>query len=146
MKSYFDTCSLQRPLDSKQQIRVVLEAEAILGVIAVWEKGQIELVSSEVLVYEVMKTTHPIRREYAENIFSKIGEIVPLNEEITFRAKEFVEYGIKSLDALHLASAEWAKVDFFCTCDDRFLSKAKKIKNLNTMAVSPIELIEELEI
>ena len=35
-------CSLQRPLDTKTQIRVAVEAEAILNVIALWEAGQFE--------------------------------------------------------------------------------------------------------
>lgn len=33
MKIYLDNCSLQRPLDDKSQIRIRLEAEAILAVI-----------------------------------------------------------------------------------------------------------------
>ena len=43
MKIYLDTCSLHRPLDSKTQIRIMLEAEAILGIIGLCETGQIEL-------------------------------------------------------------------------------------------------------
>jgi hypothetical protein len=39
-------CSLQRPLDSKTQVRVAVEAEAILNVIALWESGHFELISS----------------------------------------------------------------------------------------------------
>jgi hypothetical protein len=35
-------CSLQRPLDTKTQIRVAVEAEAIFNVIALWEAGQFE--------------------------------------------------------------------------------------------------------
>jgi hypothetical protein len=42
MRIYFDMCSLQRPLDTKTQIRVAVEAEAILNVIALWEAGQFE--------------------------------------------------------------------------------------------------------
>jgi predicted nucleic acid-binding protein len=49
------------------------------------------------------------------------------------------------LDALHLASAEAAQVDYFCTCDDRLLKKAKTVHDLKTVVVSPIELAEELE-
>jgi len=45
-------CSLQRPLDTKTQIRVAVEAEAILNVIALWESGQLELVSSQALIFE----------------------------------------------------------------------------------------------
>jgi predicted nucleic acid-binding protein len=44
-----------------------------------------------------------------------------------------------------LASAEEAKVDYFCTCDDKFLKRAKAVQTLKTKVVSPIELIEEIE-
>jgi len=32
-KVYLDLCSLQRPLDTKTQIRIAMEAEAVLGII-----------------------------------------------------------------------------------------------------------------
>ena len=53
--------------------------------------------------------------------------------------------GIKPLDALHLASAEEAQAVYFCTCDDKFLNRAKAVNDLKTKAVSPVELIEEIE-
>ena len=33
MRIYFDTCILNRPLDNRSQLRVALEAEAILGIL-----------------------------------------------------------------------------------------------------------------
>lgn len=50
-----------------------------------------------------------------------------------------------ALDALHLALAEAAGEDYFCTCDDKFLKKAKAMTDLKTKAVSPIELGEVIE-
>jgi len=44
MKVYLDNCSLQRPLDDKEQLRIVLEAEAILGVITLSQQASVELV------------------------------------------------------------------------------------------------------
>jgi predicted nucleic acid-binding protein len=44
-----------------------------------------------------------------------------------------------------LASAEEGLADFFCTCDDRFLKKAKASKGIKTKVVSPVELIAEVE-
>jgi len=49
------------------------------------------------------------------------------------------------LDALHLSSAEEARADYFCTCDDRLLAKAKAVRDIKTLVVSPLELIKELE-
>jgi len=38
--------------------------------------------------------------------------------------------------------AEGGQADFFCTCDDKLLKKAKEIISLKTSVVSPIELID----
>jgi hypothetical protein len=50
---YFDTCSLQRLLDDKIQVRIALEAEAIAAVLTLCEQGQIGLISSTVLQFEL---------------------------------------------------------------------------------------------
>jgi hypothetical protein len=50
MKVYLDNCCLQRPLDDKSQIRIALEAEAVLSILAICESGILELISSEPLV------------------------------------------------------------------------------------------------
>ena len=69
-----------------------------------------------------------------------------MNDNIKRRASEFILLGIKPLYALHLASAEEAEADYFCTCDDRFLKRAKTFNDLRTKVVTPLELIEELNI
>ena len=144
-KIYLDTCSLQRPLDSKTQIRLILEAEAILGILAMIESNKIELVASDILLAEINRQPNATRQEYALEVLSKASTFVSFDEHVKRRAEEFENFGIKPLDALHLASAEQAQVDYFCTCDDRFLKKAKIIPNLETRVVSPIELVEEVE-
>ncbi len=61
------------------------------------------------------------------------------------RAAEFVQEGMPATDAFHLAAAEAANADYFCTCDDRLLRRAKRIAGLRTVAVSPLELLEVLD-
>lgn len=145
MKVYLDTCSLQRPLDDKTQTRIILEAEAILGIISLCDTEEIELLSSDVLVHEVKRYPKVVRREFGLGVLSKANKFVGLSKAIEQQAKTFEKTGIKPLDALHLASAEEAEADYFCTCDDKFSKKAKKISGLKTKAVSPLELIQELE-
>ncbi len=145
MKVYFDTCSLQRPLDDKNQVRIALEAEAILGTIILAEMGTFELISSEILLFEVQKTPNIQRQRYILNVLKKGTIFIPLNDDIKKRAKALIQTGIKPVDALHLASAIAAGADYFCTCDDKFLKKAKQLKDNKTIAVSPLELIEEID-
>jgi len=54
-------------------------------------------------------------------------------------------FGIKALDALHLALAESGGADYFCTCDDRLLQNSKKISDLFVKVVDPIILVQEIE-
>jgi len=141
---YLDTCSIQRPLDSKTQLRITLEAEAILGILSFVETNKVDLISSEILLFEINRNSNQIRKEYALEVISKAKDFVSMNSKIEKRSKEFVDLGVHFLDAVHLASAEEARVDYFCTCDDVFLKKTKKIPGLRIKVVSPLELAKEL--
>jgi hypothetical protein len=59
VKIYFDNCSLHRPLDDKSQLRVALEAEAVIGALAACDAGKEVLVSSEVLLLENERHPQP---------------------------------------------------------------------------------------
>lgn len=142
---YLDMCSLQRPLDKQSQLRVVLETQAILGVLALCEAGLVELIASDVLVFEAEASPDAVRRNYSAQVIAKATEFVQTNELVKRQAQEFVASGIKPLDALHLASAIAAQANYFCTCDDRFLKKARSLGTAPTRVVSPVELVAELE-
>ncbi len=146
MKIYLDNCALQRPLDDKSQTRIRLEAEAILSILEHCKAGDIDLVSSETLELEIEQNPLDTRREYGESALESAKFYVVVNDDVERRANEFVNLGIKPLDALHLSSAEEADADYFCTCDDRFLRRAKTFSDLKMMVVTPLELIEELNI
>lgn len=145
MKIYLDVCSIQRPLDTKTQIRIVLEADAILGIITACEANEIELVSSDILLLEINRNPHRNRRDYALQVLSIATEFVEIDSHVEKRARVFNTLTIKTLDAFHLALAEKAEVDYFCTCDDKLSKKARSISDLKVKVVSPIDLIQELE-
>ena len=102
-KVYLDTCSLQRPLDSRTQIRISLEAEAVLGIIALVEDGELELVSSDVLLFETRRNPRAERRAYATEVLDKANAFIEMNSSIRERSVELERNGLKPLDALHLA-------------------------------------------
>ena len=145
MKIYLDTCSLQRPLDDRRQLRISLEAEAVLGIIKLIEEKKIELVSSEPLLYEISNIPNRIRKNYGLYILNKAVNFIKVNYKVEKLAGKFIEYGIDPLDALHLAAAEVSFSDYFCTTDDKLLRKTKAIKNLHTKALDPIEFIKEID-
>src|SRR4051795_1632292 len=144
MRIYLDTCSLNRPLDDKTQPRVALEAEAILAVLGLCETGQIVLVSSDVLLFEDGRIPHPQRRAVMIEVLARAPILIRLSDQIEQRAKDLEQRGIKALDALHLASAEVEHVDYFCSCDDRLVKRAKSLRDIGIKIVTPLELIQEI--
>ena len=145
MRVYLDTCSLQRPLDDKSQLRIRLEAEAILSVLDLVKDGQLELVSSDALIFEIGHNPHLTRQDFALETIAGASNYIQLSETVERRAVELNQTGIETLDSLHLASAEAAEADFFCTCDDPLLKKARRAVRGGTKVVSPLELAEEIE-
>lgn len=145
MKIYLDLCAIQRPLDTSNQVRIVLESEAVLGIIAFCDLGQAELLSSEALLYEGEESSLPVRKEHTLSVLAKAKDILIVTEKETSRAAEIMQVGVRPLDALHIALAETGNADYFCTCDDKLLRNAKKVKNLAAQVVNPVDLIQEIE-
>ena len=145
MKVYLDTCSLNRPLDDKNQPRIALEAEAVLTLLALCEVGQLVVVSSDALLFEVHRIPHVQRRTVMTEVLGRATVFIRLNDQIEQRARELEQRGIKALDALHLASAEAEQVAYFCSCDDRLVRRAKLLSDIATSVVTPLELIQEID-
>jgi predicted nucleic acid-binding protein len=120
------------------------KAEAVLTILRLVESGDLELLSSEVLQFEIARIPDTHRQERAGEMLKLASQVLSLVDEMEALAESCVKAGIKPIDALHLVSASWAKADYFCTCDDRLLKKSKKLKNLATKVVSPLELIAEV--
>jgi predicted nucleic acid-binding protein len=144
VKVYLDMCSIQRPLDSQDDVRVATEAQAVVGVLRLCESGPLTLVGSDALRFELEKNPHSVREDYAAVVLSKATVFAATDQRVEARARQFEATGMKPLDALHLASAVEAEADFFCTCDDRLLKRARAVKTGRTRVVSPLELVTEV--
>ena len=129
------------------KINVKINVQVIYAslLIELIEEGRFALITSSVVEFELKKTPDPERISFGSNVLSLHSERIGLSDKMINHAKEFERRNIKPIDALHLAIADIEKIDYLCTCDDRFLRSAKKIENLNTKVVSPIEFIEEYE-
>ena len=144
MRIYLDSCCYNRPYDSVQQVSVELEARAKLSIQRDVEDRKYELVTSEVLTYEIQN--HPVEMIRSailmfieENSAFHVG--VEHNEEIDAEAKKIMKTGIHYKDVCHVASAIYAKCVYFLTTDKRLLKyKTDKIRMRN-----PIDFIREME-
>ncbi|WP_129672130.1 PIN domain-containing protein [Candidatus Chloroploca sp. Khr17] len=144
MRVYLDNCSLQRPLDDKSQVRIALEAEAMLGIMALHQQGVLEIVHSDALRFEIDRTPDLQRKVFAAELLKDAAAYVAFSPQIVARAKELEQEGIKPLDALHVACAEHGNVYCFCTCDDRLMKRLKVIASITIAIVTPLELIQEV--
>jgi hypothetical protein len=59
-KVYLDTCCLNRPFDDQTQMRVRLEAESVLVILARIENGDWVWIGSEVLKDENVRIENPL--------------------------------------------------------------------------------------
>jgi len=144
MRVYLDACSLQRPLDDRTQPRINVEAEAVLTILSLVESGDLELLSSEALQFEIACIPNGDRQVRAREMLMLARQILKLTDEVETQAATFVKAGIKPMDALHLACASQTKADYFCTCDDKLLKKSQRLRTLDTNVVSPLQLIAEV--
>lgn len=60
---YMDVCCLNRPFDNQVQGRIRMESEAILLILARCQSQEWQLLSSEVVEYEVSRIPDEERRE-----------------------------------------------------------------------------------
>jgi len=101
------------------------------------EKKEIKLINSSIIDYENSKNPFWERKIWVSSYLSKAFFYQKLNLKIKNRAKQLEQSKIFSIDALHLASAEIAKADYFITCDYDIIKKYRgELKVAN-----PIEFI-----
>ena len=125
LRLYLDSCCFNRPFDDLSQEKIRLEFEALVIIIGKCENGDWDILASDVLDDEIDRTTNPIKKQKIKLLYSSTTTKVEINDEIISRAKELQSsYGIRSFDALHLASAEYGKADVLLSTDRKFVSKA----------------------
>ena len=73
------------------------------------------------------------------------NQVIETTERIMTRAERIESSGFESYDAIHLASAEHAKVDIFLTTDDNLQRIANRIKKLfSFVVINPVKWLEEV--
>jgi len=145
MRLYLDVCAIQRPLDDPAQLRVRLEAEAVLGALAACAGGAATLIASDVHLLEMEPNPYPNRRDFAREVLALAPEVLPFTPAMAKRARSFEPAGIVGADALHLAAAIEAGADYFCTTDDKLLRRSARAETGGVSVVSPLELAAYLE-
>jgi predicted nucleic acid-binding protein len=124
MRVYLDVCCFNRPFDDQSQEKVHLEAEAVIGILKRCENRAWGLVGSDIIKLEIMKSQDNFKKQKVLLLYEVITEEIKYNNQIKTRAAQLRENGVKMIDSLHLAFAEYADVDAFLTTDIRLLKSA----------------------
>jgi len=140
LRIYLDNCCYNRPYDDQSQIRISLEAQAKIYIQRMIEAGEIELVSSYMLIYENSRNRFVTKRKAIEQFIADNTTVYideTYSEKVEIIATEIQSTGVKSADAIHTACAILAKCDFMITTDDRLL----KYKSDLIHIIAPTEFI-----
>ena len=108
------------------------------------KEKQFELVASYMLRYECNNNPFEMRRNTIldfihENTYAYVGDERKMLIEA--KAAEIMPTGIKFKDACHVASAIYARCEYFITTDVRLL----KYRTEEIKMVTPIEFITDME-
>ncbi len=143
MRLYLDTCSLNRPWDDQSQVRIHLEAEAVIYIIDAVRRGTEELVTSDYLMAEILCNPDVVRRADTLALTEPATLHVSQSMAIDARAAQLSAHQIAGYDALHLAAAEAAQCELLLTTDDRLIRRCVRagsvirVKVLNPTDYTP---------
>lgn len=106
--------------------------------------GEWQLLSSEVLDIEIENMQDKWKKSKVYELYKLAKEKIILNDKIVKRAFEIQNSGFKSLDSLHVASAEYSKADIFLTNDKNLLHTAERLK-LDIKTANPLNWFMEVD-
>jgi len=137
---YLDMNIYNRPFDDQSQVRIRLETIAIHAILKAIKERRLCLIWSFMLEFENSLNPYEDIRMEIEMASSLASEKIKTGEDILTAAKNLESKGIKPRDAIHLACAIKGKSEYFLTCDDKLIKKAKLIQG-QMVILSPIDFI-----
>lgn len=148
LKIYLDSNIYCRPFDDCSQLRIALEAEAVLRLWQRAEEGRIVCLSSKLIMLELSKMP-PSKWQEVKKFIQLIGDVIHYCDSVKKLAEKIIKVvKIPDYDALHLAFAAHGQADLFLTCDDDILRKSASIEellksdDLALVILNPIQFIQ----
>ncbi len=140
LRLYLDNCAYNRPYDDQSQLRISLESQAKLYIQEKIKEGKFELVCSYMSIYECSMNPYTMRKNSIMDFMENNTDIFVSDEykiDIEKCAANIMNTGIKFKDACHVASAIFAKCDYFISPDKRLL----KYHSDDIVLLSPVDFI-----
>ena len=140
---YLDYNCFQRGFDDPRQVRLQMEALAGEEIFRRAEKKWIRLVWSFMHDDESDFCPFADRKYEALRLGSLCDVEVKPTTAIQSAANSFVKQAhLSAKDAVHLACALSARVDYFVTCDGQFLRQAQRLK-LRIAIMNPVDYLQK---
>jgi len=137
-KLYLDVCTLCRPFDDQNSMRIRLETDSYYLIMQAIRDGDYELLYSKVHEKEIASIHNVLERiELFETIYQNARLCVGDLQAIRNRAEALVKAGLGVADAAHIAFAE-VNADYFISCDDRLIKRSQR-ENVGVITITPVE-------
>ncbi|MBI3258623.1 MAG: hypothetical protein HYZ54_03960 [Ignavibacteriae bacterium] len=117
-----------------------METDAVIELVAKTERGDIILLWSSVLDYEIINNPNKEITGAIMNVANVCKLNIDLTDELINRATMISTQGIDYFDALHFACSEKLNADIFVTVDDKLLKKLNRITT-HVQCVNPLTYI-----
>jgi len=129
---YLDTNVYCRPLDARIGRRIRAESIAFLEIVDIALRGEIEIVSSDYVKFEIEQILDSLKRKDIRGFERTLSSInIVSSKRLIALAREFCsKCGVNSLDALHVSAACLGEADFFLTCDDEVVDRRTCIERV----------------
>ena len=137
-KIYCDVCTLCRPFDDQDMMRIRLETDAFYLILQAIQNRTYEMIISPVHIAEINAIEDVKERYEVLVLLKKVSSSPQYNlPRIRERAEYFYNKKLGVADATHLAFAE-AAADFFISCDDKLIRKCKNLDIILTV-MNPVQ-------
>lgn len=138
-KLYLDVCTLCRPFDDQNSMRVRLETDSYFLIMQAIRDGDYELLYSKVHEKEIAAIPNALEKaELLETLYQNARPCAGDFQSIRNRAEALVNAGLGIADAAHIAFAE-VNADYFISCDDRLIKRSQR-ENVSVITMmTPVE-------
>ncbi|GBU22964.1 hypothetical protein R80B4_02877 [Fibrobacteres bacterium R8-0-B4] len=141
---YPDSCIYGRQRDDQTQPDIKAETLAIGGIIDICIMAGHTFIGSKAVEDEILANSNAKSRTIAHDLFKRIATHVKHTAADFRRAQGFMAQGLRSVDSLHLATAESAGADILLTVDKDFEKIATTKKLSRVRVINPLKFIKEV--
>lgn len=147
LKVYLDTNAYCRPFDDQANSKIRKEAFAVQALLEQIESGKLDLITSDVLLFELNGVKDDNKKIKALTLVQLSSTHIGFSDE-TRSLAEMIQRRcpVGSMDLLHIASACQGSAHYFITCDDQILHQRQCIEQIlarqgyETRIMNPIAL------